>query len=92
MKKSEFQEIKKKFEAENIRWNKLKVGQSVYESVARFWDMEYFEVIIDEINVDERFIIGRDQSQNGKVVQLSCFDTVGELKEQGITFKEKVCQ
>lgn len=90
MKKSEFEEIKKKFELENARWEKLKIGQSVYESVARFWDMEYFEIIIDEINIDERFIIGRDQSQNGKVVKLFCFETVKELKKQGITFKEKV--
>lgn len=89
MKKSEFEEIKKKFEAENKRWEKLKVGQSVYESVARWFDMEYFEIIIDEINVDERYIVGRDQSQGGKKVTLSGFDTVEELKERGITFKDK---
>lgn len=86
MKKEEFEKIKNDFNLEEKRWKSLKKGQKVYESVPRFFDMEYFEIIIQEVNVKERFIIGKDMSQQGKIVKLYGFDTVEELKEIGIEF------
>lgn len=89
MNKQEFLKIKKEFKKEEKRWKSLKIGQSVYESVAREWEFEYFEIIIDKINVDERFIVGKDLSQKNKVVNLRGFSTTKELKKEGIEFAKQ---
>lgn len=86
MNKKEFNKIKKEFEEEEKRWNSLAIGQEVYEDVFRGSDTEYFSIIIDEINVDERYIVGRDLSQENKVVRLEVFSTEKELKEIGVEF------
>lgn len=64
----EFEDMKLKFYKEQARWESLKVGDPVYETG---WDTDVFEIIIDQINVSERYIIGRDMSQNEKVVRLT---------------------
>lgn len=84
----EFNDLKKEYKEEQARWKSLKKGQLVYESVPRYFDMEYFEIIIQEVNVEGRYIIGIDTSQNNKIVQLTSFSTVEELKEVGIVFKD----
>lgn len=81
MKPSEFKEIKEKYLKEQKRWKSLKVGDKVYETGN---DRDLFEIIIKQISVKERYIIGIDKSQNDKKVKLYGFYTTKELKELGI--------
>jgi hypothetical protein len=60
MKPDEFFKIMYQFADEQERWKALKVGDTIYEEVARGGEMDYHEMKIDEINVEERFIKAHD--------------------------------
>ena len=52
MTKQEFKKIENEFKKEQKRWKSLKIGQSVFETG---YDFDLFEIIIEEINIDERY-------------------------------------
>jgi len=60
MKPSEFREIKQKFIKEQKFWESLKVGQTIYDEQSRWFDFDYHEMIIDEIDVENRCVKARD--------------------------------
>lgn len=62
MKPSEFKEIKKVFKKEQKRWESLKVGDIIYDAQARWGDMDYHKMIIDEIDPEERQVKAHDVS------------------------------
>ncbi len=85
----EFIALEQAFIAEDARWNALYPGQEVYDSGP--WE-DYFKIIIHAIDVENRVITGLDTSQStlyppsGKLVELSHFYTVEELKRVGVEF------
>ena len=85
MTKQEFKKIENEFKKEQKRWESLKIGQSVFETGYEF---DCFEIIIDEINIDERYIKGTDLSQNKKKVKLYGFYTKEELNKISIFLKK----
>jgi len=89
MKPSEFLDVEKKFKEEQLYWESLKPGMTVYESFPRFFDIEYYRHEIISVNVEERVLTTKDFSQQGKIVELRSFSKVEELRAQGITFKEE---
>ena len=84
MKKNEVIDTVNRYLKEERRWNKLKVGQVVYIEFGRFFDMEYYAVRIDSINIDDRYVSGFDYSTNKPISKLSYFFTKDELIKRGI--------
>lgn len=84
---TEFENIKKEFRDEEVRWKGLKINEHVFESSLHDYN-EYFEIVIKKINIKERYIIGLDKSQNNKEVKLSSFYTKKELRSYGVKFKK----
>lgn len=84
MNTAEFKEIRGEYLREQRRWKSLSPGQIVFDVVGRGIDHDYFRVIISKVNVEERYIIGNDYSQNGKEVKLHGFSTIPELVKQGV--------
>jgi len=68
------------FKKEQKRWEALRVGDIVFEHGS--WD-DLFKMVIEEINVNERYAICTDHSQDKIKVKVSGFSTIGELKEAG---------
>ena len=60
MKPAEFYKIMERFVKENKRWRALKIGDIIYDSVARCSEMDYHKMKIDTINIDERFVLAHD--------------------------------
>ena len=84
MKRSKLDKYIKEFEAAEKRWKAMEPGQVVYDQDG--WG-DYFKVIIEEVHVEERYIVGLDMSQGGNRVELdelSPFRTIPELKEIGV--------
>lgn len=68
MKPKEFYQIMERFVEEDKRWRALKVGDVIYE-VNEFTDselgvdpMQFFKMIINSIDVDERHIVASDSN------------------------------
>lgn len=82
MKPLEFKEIKEDFEKEQKRWESLKIGDIIYDQQPRFGDIDYHEVEIKKINIDERLVIAYDRANSlnpNKKITLSNFLTKEEL-------------
>lgn len=60
MKPKEFYKIMKDFADEQERWERLEVGDIIYDEQARGFENDYHEMEIDSINVNERFVIAHD--------------------------------
>ena len=60
MKPKEFHKIMQEFVDEDRRWRALKVGDTIYEAVGRGDVMDYHKMIIDSINLEERYVIAHD--------------------------------
>lgn len=80
MKPKEFQEIKEKFEEEQKRWESLKVDDIIYDSVARWGDMDYHKMSIDSIDIEERIINAHDVEGDHRE-ELGGFITEEEFNE-----------
>lgn len=82
MKPSNFKEIKENFEKEQKRWESLKVGDIILDEQPRFFDYDYHEAEIKEINIEERYVIAYDRASSidpNKEIRLSCFLTEEEF-------------
>ena len=87
--KKEFEEITQEFNEEQKRWERLKVGDLVYEEdyrdpIAR----EFFEHEIVSIDIDNRVLTTKDHSVGGEIKKLRGFSTVKELEKCGIKFEK----
>lgn len=85
MKPSEFNEIKENFEKQQKRWESLKVGDAIYDEQPRWFDYDYHEAEIKEINLDERYVIAYDKSDSmnpNKEIKLTGFLTEEEFKNR----------
>ena len=60
MKPKEFFKIMQEFVDEDRRWRTLKVGDTIYDEQGRGGEIDYHEMKIDGINVEERYILAHD--------------------------------
>jgi len=60
MKPREFSKIMTEFVEEDKRWRALKVGDTIYYEKGRKMNIDYYKIIIDEIDLEEREIIAHD--------------------------------
>jgi len=63
MKPREFYKIMEDFVYEDKRWRALKVGDTIYEERCGGMEFEYCEMIIEEIDLEERLVTVRDTSR-----------------------------
>ena len=66
MKPKEFFKIMQEFVDEDRRWRALKVGDTIYEPVAREIEFDYHKMIIDNINLEERYVFAHDAEGDHK--------------------------
>lgn len=74
-----FEQTIKEFEQEEAIWQKLHVGQILFMEHANSWDVDYFEHEIVEIDIHNRLITYKDNSQCGKIVKLGRLQTISQL-------------
>ena len=60
MKPRDFFKIMSDFVENDKRWRALEVGSIIYEDVARGGEIDYHEMMIDEINLEEREVKAHD--------------------------------
>jgi hypothetical protein len=80
MKPKEFNKIMMEFVIEDKRWRALKIGDIIYEAIARGGEMDYHKMKIDEINLEEREVKAHDVEGDHKDT-LSYFLTEAEFKK-----------
>jgi len=69
------------------RLENLAPGQVIYQSmVYGHLDVEYYKLIVQEVNIEEGFIIAK--TMNNNIVEVKTFDTIDELKQQGIELND----
>ena len=60
MKPREFYKIMEEFAEEEKFWRRLKIGQTIYEEVGRGDGFDYHKMVIDSINIEERYVVAHD--------------------------------
>ena len=75
MKPKEFYEIMKDFVEEQEFWESLKVGDVIYDEQPGGLMMDYFKMIIDSINVEERYVVAHDDEYPDRIRTLTSFIT-----------------
>lgn len=84
MKPKEFYEIMERFVEEEKRWRALKLGDTIYDEVPRFGDIDYHEAEINFIDVNERYVLAYDRANSinpNNVIKLTAFLTQNEFNE-----------
>lgn len=66
MRPAEFRKISETFNKEQLRWESLKEGDIIYNEQPIGYDVDYYKMKIDTINVEERNIIAHDVVGNHK--------------------------
>jgi len=79
MKPAEFYKIMEKFVEEDKRWRSLKVGDLIFDEQPRWFENDYHEMRIEEIDLDEREIKAHDTSNPNYVRTLGLFLTQEEF-------------
>jgi hypothetical protein len=91
MKKSDFLRIKKKYNEERARLQRIKRGDLVWEAVHRGgWDIDYHPAVVKEVNVDEDYIDVIDVSYDNKEKKYTYFMTKSELIQKAGFSKESI--
>lgn len=80
MKPREFHKIMQEFVDEDRRWRALKKGDTIYDEVGRGDVMDYHKMIIDSINLEERYVVAHD-AEGDHTATLSGFLTEKEFKK-----------
>lgn len=84
MKKSEFQEIEKKYYESRERLQKIEKGNLVWLSICRGGDFDYHPAIVTNVNVDEAYVDVIDVSDRNQEKRYAGFLTESELIKESI--------
>jgi hypothetical protein len=86
MKKSEFDEIERKYFERRKYLENVKPGNLVWEEVGRCFDNDYHPAVVKSVNVDEDYIDVIDVSEsNNPEKRYIVFLTESELLKEGFT-------
>jgi hypothetical protein len=80
MKPKEFFKIMQEFVDEDRRWRAFKVGDTIYDEQSRGFENDYHKMIIDKINLEERYVVAHD-AVGDHTTTLGCFLTEEEFKK-----------
>jgi hypothetical protein len=75
MKPKEFYEIMEEFVEEEKFWKELKVGDVIYDEQPGGIEFDYFKMIIDKINIKERYVVAHDDEYPDRTRTLTSFIT-----------------
>lgn len=79
MKKSEFLKIKEKYLKASKRFQGIKKGDLVWESVPGGIDLDYHPAVVKEVNVDKNYVDVIDVSNQNQEKRYESFLTESEL-------------
>jgi hypothetical protein len=75
MKPKEFQKIMKDFVEEQEFWESLNVGDVIYDEQPAGIEFDYFKMIIESINIEERYVVAHDDEYPDRIRTLTSFIT-----------------
>jgi hypothetical protein len=78
MKPKEFYKIMYDFVEEDKYWRALQVGDTIYDVQARGGEVDYHEMKIDNINLEERYVVAHDV-EGDHIATLNYFLTQAEF-------------
>ena len=81
MKPKEFYELMQEFVDEDRRWRELKEGDTIYDQGCAGIAFEYFKMIIDKIDIAERYVVAHDEADSSHIKTLGGFLTQKEFEK-----------
>lgn len=90
MNKKEFEQAEEKYLFQKKRFEKIKKGQLVWESVPRYgFEMDYHPAVVKAVNVDENYVKVIDISSQNREKKYYGFTTEEEMIKDGFS-KESI--
>ncbi len=81
----EYLDIKERYEKQKRRFQNISLGDLVWETISRGFELEYFPTVVKKINVEENYLDVVDVSSNNEEKRYFSFLTKSEMIEEGFS-------